>query len=61
MEIYKAYKFRLYPTDDQKVLINKTLGCKRFVYNYYLNYLKENKGRSKYDLYKDLPKLKEEN
>ena len=61
MEIYKTYKFRLYPTDDQKVLINKTLGCKRFVYNYYLNYLKENKGRSKYDLYKDLPKLKEEN
>ncbi len=61
MEIYKAYKFRLYPTDDQKVLINKTLGCKRFVYNYYLNYLKENKSRSKYDLYKDLLKLKEEN
>ena len=33
MEIYRAYKFRLYPTDDQKILINKTLGCKRFVYN----------------------------
>ena len=61
MEIYKAYKFRLYPTDDQKILIDRTLGCKRFVYNYYLNYLKENKGKSKYDLYKDLPKLKEEN
>ena len=52
MEIYKAYKFRLYPTDDQKILINKILGCKRFVYNYYLNYLKENSGKSKYDLYK---------
>ena len=61
MEIYKAYKFRLYPTDDQKVLINKTFGCKRFVYNYYLNYFKENKGKFRYDLHKDLPKLKGEN
>ena len=61
MKIYKAYKFRLYPTDDQKVLINKTFGCKRFVYNYYLNYLKDNTGRNRYDLHKDLPKLKEEN
>ena len=61
MEIYKAYKFRLYPTDDQKVLINKTFGCKRFVYNYYLNYFKENKGKFRFDLHKDLPKLKEEN
>ena len=61
MGIYKAYKFKLYPTEEQRILINKTLGCKRFVYNHYLNYLKENKGKSKYDLYKDLPKLKEEN
>ena len=61
MEIYKAYKFRLYPTDDQKILINKTLGCKRFVYNHYLNYLKDNNGINRFDLHKDLPKLKEEN
>ena len=61
MEIYKAYKFRLYPTYDQKILINKTLGCKRFVYNHYLNYLKDNNGINRFDLHKDLPKLKEEN
>ena len=61
MKIYKAYKFRLYPTDDQKILINKTLGCKRFVYNHYLNYLKDNNGINRFDLHKDLPKLKEEN
>ena len=61
MEIYKAYKFRLYPTDDQKRLINKTLGCKRFVYNHYLNYLKDNNSINRFDLHKDLPKLKEEN
>ena len=61
MEIYRAYKFRLYPTDGQKILINKTLGCKRFVYNYYLNYLKDNIGINRFDLHKDLLKLKEEN
>ena len=61
MKIYKAYKFRLYPTDEQRILINKTLGCKRFVYNYYLNYLKDNTGINRFDLHKDLPKLKEEN
>ena len=61
MEMYRAYKFRLYPTYDQKILIHKTLGCKRFVYNYYLNYLKDNSGINRFDLHKDLPKLKEEN
>ena len=29
----KAYKFRLSPTSDQKVLLNKTFGCTRFVWN----------------------------
>lgn len=28
-----AYKFRLYPTDEQKEQITKTFGCVRFVYN----------------------------
>ena len=32
----KAYKFRLYPTKKQAVLINKTIGCARFVFNYTL-------------------------
>ena len=32
-----AYKFRLYPTDEQKVLINKTFGCVRKLYNTMLN------------------------
>ena len=61
MKIYKAYKFRLYPTNDQRGFINRTLGCKRFIYNYYLNYLKDNNGINRFDLHKDLPKLKEEN
>ena len=29
----KAYKFRLYPNNEQKKLINKTFGCVRFIYN----------------------------
>ena len=35
--INKAYKFRLYPNQKQKELINKTFGCTRLVYNYYLD------------------------
>lgn len=35
--MYKAYKFRLYPNTNQKILINKTFGCVRFVYNHFLN------------------------
>ena len=41
---YKAYKFRIYPTQEQRVLINKNLGCKRFVYNHFLD---ENKNTKK--------------
>ena len=41
--MYIAYKFRMYPTNEQKVLINKNFGCSRFIYNYYLTYIKEHK------------------
>lgn len=33
----KAYLYRIYPTKEQKVLIQKTFGCVRFVYNHFLN------------------------
>ncbi|MCD6180157.1 MAG: helix-turn-helix domain-containing protein, partial [Bacteroidales bacterium] len=33
----KAFRFRLYPAKEQVVLINKTIGCSRFVYNYFLD------------------------
>ena len=29
----KAYKFRIYPNEEQKVLFAKTFGCVRFIYN----------------------------
>ena len=32
----RAYKYRIYPTDEQKVLLTKTFGCCRFVYNWAL-------------------------
>lgn len=32
----KAYKFRLYPNKPQEILITKSIGCNRFVYNHFL-------------------------
>jgi putative transposase len=29
----KAYKIKLYLNNNQKELINKTIGCSRFIYN----------------------------
>ncbi|GIN91518.1 hypothetical protein J6TS1_04140 [Siminovitchia terrae] len=34
---HKAYKFRIYPTKEQEILIAKTIGCSRFVYNHFLH------------------------
>lgn len=33
----KAYKFRIYPNKTQEILLQKTFGCVRFVYNYFLD------------------------
>ena len=33
----KGYKFRIYPSPEQELLIRKTFGCSRYVYNYYLD------------------------
>lgn len=32
----KAYKFRIYPNKEQEILIQRTFGCCRFVFNRYL-------------------------
>lgn len=34
--MHKAYKFRIYPTQEQAILINKSIGCSRFVFNHFL-------------------------
>lgn len=35
--VHKAFKFRINPTKEQEVLIAKTMGCCRYVYNRYLH------------------------
>ncbi|MET1030124.1 IS200/IS605 family element RNA-guided endonuclease TnpB [Domibacillus tundrae] len=37
MFVNKAYRFRLYPNKKQEVLIAKTIGCSRFVFNRFLS------------------------
>ena len=39
--VQKGVRVRLYPTEEQKILINKTLGCVRFVYNQTLENCKQ--------------------
>lgn len=64
-KILKAYKFRLYPNVEQETLINKTLGCSRFIYNYFLDKCKEKYINSYYmckeikNLYNEYEFLKE--
>lgn len=36
--IHSAYKFRIYPTEEQKMFLHKQFGCCRLVYNFSLNY-----------------------
>ena len=31
--MHKGIRVRLYPTEEQEILINKTIGCCRFVHN----------------------------
>ena len=40
--MFKAYKFRFYPNNKQIELINKTFGSSRYVYNHYLDKMKNN-------------------
>lgn len=58
--MYKAYKFRLYPNEKQKILIAKTFGCTRFVYNYFLDKCKKNGYIKAYDMCGELKELQKE-
>ena len=63
--VKRTYRFRLYPDESQKELIEKTLGCSRQVYNDFLSMCIEsyngdnNFHINKYDLIKLLPEYKE--
>ena len=59
----RAYKFRIYPNKTQQELIQKTFGCCRFVYNYYLDkriqaYKDDKTSLNYYDCANDLTNLK---
>ena len=59
-----AYKYRIYPTEEQQVLLSKTFGCKRAIFNYYLDeqqtrYKNNETHLSNYDINKDITKLKD--
>lgn len=61
----KAYKFRIYPNNEQIELIEKTFGCTRFIYNHFLaqrieTYKTEGKSVGYTKQQNQLPKLKEE-
>jgi putative transposase len=65
MLVNKAYKFRIYPTKEQEILIAKTLGCSRFVFNRFLaqwndRYKKTGKGLTYNFCSAELTQLKKE-
>ena len=63
--VNKTYKFRIYPNEEQEILLSKHFGCSRFVYNYFLNerkeqYQKDNKSDNYYKQAKSLTELKKQ-
>jgi putative transposase len=65
MKVKKSFKYRIYPTKEQEVLLAKHFGAKRFVWNYFLDqrkkaYLENNKTLNYYDNAGSLTKLKKE-
>ena len=65
MQVLKGYVFRMYPTKEQEELINKTIGCSRFIYNYFLDdkikeYKETGKSKTAYDQMKLIPSLSKE-
>ena len=63
----KAFKYRLYPTKEQTILLSKHIGCVRLVYNLAYDTKTMAYGSNsrtslnKYDLLNELPLLKKEN
>jgi putative transposase len=63
--VLKAYEYRIYPTDEQKMQIAQHIGCARWIYNYALEkkskaWSESRKNLSRFDIQKDLPKLKKQ-
>ena len=65
MKCYRAYKFRIYPDQFQKIQLSQMFGCVRFVYNHFLArkiayYQEEKKSLSYNACAKELVVLKKE-
>jgi putative transposase len=61
--MYRAYKYQIFPTAEQKTVLDKNMGCARWVYNYGLNlkietYQRDGKSISRFDIQSKLPILK---
>lgn len=61
--VVKAFKYRIYPTKPQEVLLAQHFGCVRFIYNWGLErkikaYSETKKSMSKYTLAMELPRLR---
>ena len=61
---HKAYKYRIYPSKEQEILIAKTIGCSRFVFNHFLDkwnvsYEITGKGLTYNKCSAELPKMKQ--
>ena len=59
-KVLKGYTFRLYPNNEQKTLIEKSFGCSRYIYNYFLDKTNGKKYIKTFDYIKDLPLLLKE-
>ena len=60
-----SYKFRIYPNREQQTLIQKTFGCARYVYNYFLaqriaEYKATGKAPTRFQQDKELTSMKKE-
>ena len=53
----KGIKIRLYPNKEQINKMNSFFGCRRYVYNYFLDYSSSNNDYSYYSWSKLLTKL----
>ena len=63
--MFRAFKYRIFPTEQQKELIAKHIGHSRYVYNIALEtknaaYISAKHSYSAFDLVKQLPELKKE-
>lgn len=63
--MFKAVKLRLYPNQEQRLLLDKNGGCTRFIYNHFLDlnikhYAATKKKLSYVEMCKELPSLKKE-